>query len=96
MNTDWKRSDILIITLDKLPLNKAGKIIKTNVNKNLKRRLLDLGLIGDTKIKCLYKSPFNDPTAYLIRGSVIALRKSDTKDILIDYNEEGIDYNGTY
>lgn len=84
------------ITLDKLPINKVGKIIKINVNNNLKRRLLDLGLIDDTKIRCLYKSPFNDPTAYLIRGSVIALRKSDTKDILIDYNEEGIDYNGTY
>ena len=96
MNTDWKRSEILKITLDKLPLNKAGKIIKINVNNNLKRRLLDLGLIDDTKIKCLYKSPFNDPTAYLIRGSVIALRKSDAKDILIDYNKEGIDNNGSY
>ena len=80
----------------KLDINKYGIISSLECKGDLRRRLLDLGLIDNTKIKCLYKSPFNDPTAYLIRGSVIALRKSDTKDILIDYNEEGIDYNGTY
>lgn len=74
------------ITLDKLPINEIGKVIKLNVNENLKRRLLDLGLVYGTEIKKLYKSPLNDPTAYLIRGSVIALREEDTKNILIFYD----------
>lgn len=73
------------ITLDKLPIDEVGKVTYLNVKKNLKRRLLDLGLTRDTKIKKLYKSPLNDPTAYLIRGSVIALRDEDAKNILIFY-----------
>ena len=41
------------------------------------RRLMDLGLIAGTKVTCLGKSPAGDPAAYLIRGTVIALRKAD-------------------
>lgn len=84
-------------SLDKLPIKKEGKIKKLDVSPNLKRRLLDLGLVYDTKIKCLYKSPLNDPKAYLVRGSIIALRSEDAKNIYISYdeNEKDGDVDGT-
>lgn len=41
------------------------------------RRLMDLGLIGGTRVTCLGRSPAGDPAAYLIRGAVIALRGAD-------------------
>lgn len=72
-------------TLDKLPIKKVGIIKKINTKSNVKRRLLDLGMIENSSIKALYKSPLGDPTAYLIKGSVIALRKEDTKNINIKY-----------
>lgn len=77
----------MMIYLNKLKKDKEGKIIKLNVNPCLKRRLLDLGLIPGTKIKYIFESPLKDPKAFLIRGSVIALRTEDIKDILISYNE---------
>lgn len=80
------------ITLNNLPLSKEGKIISLEVNESLKRRLLDLGLVYNTKIKCLYKSTFNDPKAYLVRGSVIALRDEDANKIYIDYIKDGENY----
>lgn len=43
----------------------------------LRRRLLDIGLIGGTEVECLGKSPLGDPAAYLIRGAVIAIRAAD-------------------
>ena len=78
----------LEISLNNLPFNKTGKIINLNVKQDLKRRLLDLGFVKDTKIKMLYKSPLKDPKAYLIRGSVISLRDNDTKNIIINIDEE--------
>ena len=45
---------------------------------------MDLGLIRDTIIHSLRKSPSGDPTAYEIRGSVIALRAEDAAKILIE------------
>ncbi len=60
-------------------------VIKTlNTSGSMRRRLLDIGLIEGTHIECLGKSPLGDPSAYLIRGAVIALRKDDCKDILIN------------
>ncbi len=45
------------------------------------RRLMDLGLIPGTKVTCLGKSPAGDPAAYLIRGTVIALRGVDARTV---------------
>lgn len=70
-------------TLNKLPVNHTGIVTNIKTNNFVKRRLLDLGMIKGTKIKALFKSPLGDPTAYLIRGSIIALRAKDTKNILI-------------
>lgn len=75
-------------TLDKLPINKTGEILYVGVNPVIKKRLLDLGMINSTKIKALYKSPLGDPTAYLLRGSIIALRKDDTQKITVNIKEE--------
>ena len=50
--------------------------------------MLDLGLVSGAYIKALQKSPSLDPTAYLIKGTVIALRKEDAKNILVNYRGE--------
>ena len=51
---------------------------------SMRRRFLDLGLVEHTKIQCLGKSPLGDPSAYLIRGTVIAIRAKDGKDIIVE------------
>lgn len=73
-----------IITLDKLPLNSYGKIVSLNCVGPIQRRLLDLGLIKNTPIKAILKSPLGDPTAYEVRSSTIALRKEDAKLIICE------------
>jgi len=67
--------------LNELSINKIAKIININCSGSDRRRFLDLGIIKNTKIKSLFKSPSGDPTAYEIRGSIIALRKEDSKKI---------------
>ncbi len=71
-----------------LPLNKAYpgkcyKVVDIRLNNNHRRRILDLGLIPKTTLKVLQKSPLGDPVAYLIRGSVIALREEYTKKVIV-------------
>jgi uncharacterized repeat protein (TIGR02543 family) len=50
----------------------------------IKRRLLDLGMVNGTKIKAIFRSPGNDPTAFEVRNTLIALRKEDAENIIID------------
>lgn len=50
---------------------------------SIRRRLLDIGLIESTEVECLGRSPGGDPSAFLIRGAVIAIRTEDCRNILI-------------
>ncbi len=73
----------MIFTLNKLRLNTTAKIESLNCTGSIHRRLLDLGLVKGTKITPVLISPSGDPTAYEIRGSIIALREEDSKNIKI-------------
>jgi DtxR family transcriptional regulator, Mn-dependent transcriptional regulator len=48
-----------------------------------RRRLFDLGIIPGTEIDVEMVNPGGDPTAYRIRGSVIALRNSQARQIRV-------------
>lgn len=50
---------------------------------SMRRRLLDIGLVENTAVECLGRSPGGDPSAFLIRGAVIAIRSEDCRNILI-------------
>lgn len=71
------------MTLNKLPLNSTGIVKHLYCNGNIKRRLLDLGIITNTPIKAVLKSPSGDPVAYEVRGTLIAIRKEDAELIEI-------------
>ncbi len=71
------------MNLYELPLNTVGVVNDLNCNGNMRRRLLDLGLVKGTKIVPVFKSPSGDPIAYEIRKTLIALRKEDSSLISI-------------
>lgn len=64
--------------LTNLPVGSKGKIINLTARGKKRRRLLDLGFLPGTIIKVKQKSPLGDPTAYEVRGAVIALRSEET------------------
>ena len=70
-------------TLNNLKINKIAEIENINCENNIKRRMMDLGIVKGTKIKAILKSPSGNPKAYEVRGSVIAIRNEDAKQIVI-------------
>ena len=72
-----------IENLSQLPLNKNGIIDKIECDEGIKRRLLDMGLVNGTNIVPILISPSGDPRAFLVRGTIIAIRKEDARDIKI-------------
>ena len=72
-----------IQTLDSIRPGESAVVQKLNVSGNMRRRFLDIGLIENTKVECLGRSPGGDPSAYLIRGAVIAIRAQDSRGIQI-------------
>ena len=73
-----------IENLNQLPLNKSGKINKIECDEGIKRRLLDMGLVKETEITPILISPSGDPRAFLVRGTIIAIREENAKNIKIE------------
>ena len=68
-------------TINELNIGETGTVSKIVGEENIKRRLLDLGLIEGTSIKPVLVSPSGDPRAFEFRGVLIAIRKEDGKNI---------------
>jgi DtxR family Mn-dependent transcriptional regulator len=77
------------VPLDTLQPGEKGKVTAiSSLSRGVeRRRLYDLGIIPGTEIGVEMISPGGDPTAYRIRGSVIALRDSQARLIKVDLME---------
>ncbi len=74
-----------VARLSSLKENETAKIIgisKESRGEN-RRRLLDLGFVKGAKISIDLMNPLGEPNAYLIKGTVIALRTNQASKVLI-------------
>ena len=69
--------------LSRLREGQDAVVISLGLSGSIRRRLIELGLVENAPVRCLQKSPWGDPAAYLIRGAVIALRREDSSRILV-------------
>ena len=76
------------INLSELSTGNRARVVLTQGNTALKQRFEDLGISQGTEILCVMKSPLGDPVAYLIRGALIAIRKEDASNIIVEQYEE--------
>ncbi|MBI9040340.1 metal-dependent transcriptional regulator [Lutibacter sp.] len=72
--------------LSNLKENEQAKIIgiSNECRGEIRRRLLDLGFVLNTKIELDLISPMNNPRSYLVRDTAIAIRNEQAKYILIE------------
>jgi len=69
--------------LSDLAPGQRGTVRALGATGAMRRRMLDIGLAPGTEVECLGRSPAGDPSAYLIRGAVIAISASDGHDVLL-------------
>ena len=70
-------------TLARLPIGGKGIVLEVDATGNIRRRLLDLGLVPGTVVETIRRSPLGDPTAFGFRGTVVALREEDGDTVLV-------------
>ena len=72
-----------LVALSALRPGEGGVVQRMRGAEALLRRLRDLGLIEGAAVRCLGRSPGGDPAAYLVCGTVLALRGRDCAQILL-------------
>lgn len=70
------------LRLNALSVGERMTVTAVEGDAYMKQRLEDLGFCPDTEVQCLYRAPLGDPTAYMIRGTVIALRSKDAEGVI--------------
>ena len=68
--------------MNDLKLNEDGTIINVVASFNIKRRLMDMGIIKGSVIRPVLINKYM--RAYLVKGAVIGIRCIDTKDIEVE------------
>lgn len=63
---------------DLLP-SERGSVSELTCKGGIRRRFQDIGLIPGTVVICVGRSPLGDPSAYYIRGKIMAIRREDAK-----------------
>lgn len=85
LNTGF-RGDLMnekYLTMNTLPIGEKATVMQLNLKGDLLRRIIDIGMIKGTTVEALCRSPSGDPTAYSVKGSVIALRSEDAEKIIL-------------
>ena len=72
-----------MISLNDLKMGEEATVIKVSAKNDIKKRLFDIGLVKGTKVKVVLISPGKNMVAYDIKGAIIAIRKEDTKNIMV-------------
>ena len=68
--------------LSELPLHGFCRVIRVEPCPS-KLRLEGVGFTEGAEVVSLFCAPSGDPTAYSVRGSVVALRRSDAVNVIV-------------
>lgn len=83
---EWKKMNKEYSLCDIKP-GESATVSALRTKGGIRRRFLDIGLTENTRVECVGRSPLGDPSAYLIRGAVIAIRSEDSRDIIVQKRE---------
>ena len=75
--------------LSEIGVGEVCRICKINTEERAGRRLADLGAVRGARVSCVGRSPLGDPRAYLLFGSIFAIRNRDAALIEVRGESEG-------
>ena len=74
--------------LSELKPGEKGIVSKVVGDREIRRRLLDMGLTRGTEIIVVRRAPLGDPVEFLLKGYNLSLRKRESENVYILVKEE--------
>lgn len=72
------------MTLDELEQGKTAIIAEINLDGETLQRLMSLGFLPGAEVSVVRKAPFLDPFDISVCGSLVAVRKSEAQNIVLE------------
>jgi Fe2+ transport system protein FeoA/Mn-dependent DtxR family transcriptional regulator len=80
---------VLSVPLSELAVGIRAMVVEVKGGGKHQRRMLDMGLVPGAEVTVLRKAPMGDPVEYRVKGTAIALRRSDANTILVEEVRDG-------
>jgi Fe2+ transport system protein FeoA len=71
------------LTLDRLAVGQEGVVDSVDGEPVARRRLLEAGFVAGSRVRFLMATPFGDPLVFSLRGTSIALRRTDARHVRV-------------
>lgn len=69
--------------LSELKPGERGVVSRIVGDRNLRRRLLDMGLTRGTEVVVVRRAPLGDPVELLLKGYNLSLRRGETESVYV-------------
>jgi Fe2+ transport system protein FeoA len=70
-------------TLDRLAVGQEAVVDSVDGEPVARRRLLEAGFVAGSRVRFLMATPFGDPLVFSLRGTSIALRRTDARHVRV-------------
>ena len=72
------------MTLNEVKPGQECRVVRVTVEGAVGQRLMDMGVITGTRIKVVRNAPLMDPFDIYVKGSFLAVRRSDVKGVEVE------------
>ncbi len=80
---------ILPVPLGELPVGSQAMVAEVKGSGKQQRRMLDMGLVPGAAVTVIRAAPLGDPIEYRVKGTAIAMRRTDADSILVEEVRNG-------
>ncbi len=80
---------VLPVPLGELPVGSKAMVAEIKGNGKQQRRMLDMGLVPGAEVTVIRTAALGDPVEYRVKGTAIAMRRSDANNVLVEEKRDG-------
>lgn len=70
-------------TLNRLKIGESGTVVGIEADRELRRRLMEMGFCQGTQVEVIRRSPFGDPIELRLRGYCLSLRNEQARCVSV-------------
>jgi ferrous iron transport protein A len=69
--------------LSELSAGRAAQVVSVSGDRELRRRLLEMGFCNGARVELVRRAPLGDPIEFRLRGYLLSLRNEQAQHVLV-------------
>lgn len=84
LNILYPKLNYHIMRLNKLREGDVAIVVEVKGNSEVRRKLLDMGIVKGAEIKMVRNAPLKDPIEFELKGYCLSLRRKEAENVIVE------------